>query len=106
MAGPQKNLLVLWGCQWSLCLGLFSGEGELIDQVASRIGEALDTSAGLWLGLHHDYLAWKGAQDAIVDCQKEAHARNHMVAAYFLELWRRALEQQTVTITLCNMTRT
>ena len=40
-------------------------------------------SAGLWLDLHHDYLAWKGVQDAIVDCQKKTHARNHMVAAYF-----------------------
>ena len=40
-------------------------------------------SAGLWLDLHHDYLAWKGVQDAIVDCQKETHARNHMVVAYF-----------------------
>lgn len=37
---------------------------------------------------------------------KRKHKLEHMVAAYFLELWRRALEQQTVTITLCNMTRT
>ena len=28
-----------------------------------------------------------------------------MVVAYFLGLWCRALERQTVTITLCNMTR-
>ena len=43
---------------------IVSGEGELTDQVASRIGEALGLSAGLWFGLHDDYLAWKGAQDA------------------------------------------
>ena len=71
------------GLRMELVSGIISGEGELTDQVATKIGQALGTSAELWLGLHDDYLAWKGAQDATVDCQKKTHARNHMVAAYF-----------------------
>ena len=80
------------GLPMELVSGIISGKGELTEQVATKIGQALGMSAGLWLGLHHDYLAWKGAQDAIVDCQKKTHARNHMVVAYFLSLWCRALE--------------
>lgn len=41
---------------------IISGDRELTEQVATRIGQALGTSAGLWLGLHDDYLAWQGAQ--------------------------------------------
>ena len=44
--------------------GIISGEGELTDQVATKIGQALGTSAELWLGLHDDYLAWQGTQSA------------------------------------------
>ena len=71
------------GLPMELVSWIISGKGELTEQVATKIGQALGMSVGLWLGLHHDYLAWQGAQDAIVDCQKETHARNHMVAAYF-----------------------
>ena len=52
------------GLSMELVSGIISGDRELTEQVATRIGQALGTSAGLWLGLHDDYLAWKGAQDA------------------------------------------
>lgn len=41
---------------------IISGERELTDQVANKIGQALGTSAELWLGLHDDYLAWQETQ--------------------------------------------
>lgn len=44
--------------------GIISGERELTKQAATRIREALGTSAVLWLGLHDDYLAWQGTQSA------------------------------------------
>lgn len=44
--------------------GILSGDRELTEHVAGKIGEALGTSAGLWLGLHDDYLAWQGTQSA------------------------------------------
>ena len=43
---------------------IISGDRELTEQVATRIGQALGTSAGLWLGFHDDYLAWQGTQSA------------------------------------------
>lgn len=52
------------GLPIELVSGIISGEGELTDQVATKIGQALGTSAELWLGLHHDYLAWQGTQSA------------------------------------------
>jgi hypothetical protein len=44
--------------------GILSGDRELTEHVAGKIGEALGTSARLWFGLHHDYLAWQGTQSA------------------------------------------
>jgi len=52
------------GLPMELVFGIISGEGELTDQVATKIGQALGTSAELWLGLHDDYLAWQGTQSA------------------------------------------
>ena len=52
------------GLPMELASGIISGERELTDQVASRIGQVLGTSAELWLGLHDDYLAWQGTQSA------------------------------------------
>ena len=52
------------GLPMELVSGIISGEGELTDQVATKIGQALGTSAELWLGLHDDYLAWQGTQSA------------------------------------------
>ena len=52
------------GLPMELVSGIISGEGELTDRVASRIGQALGTSAELWLGLHDNYLAWQGTQSA------------------------------------------
>lgn len=52
------------GPPMELVSGIISDEGELTEQVATKIGQALGMSAGLWLGLHHDYLAWQGTQSA------------------------------------------
>ena len=52
------------GLPMELVSGIISGEGELTDQVATKIGQTLGTSAELWLGLHDDYLAWQGTQSA------------------------------------------
>ena len=52
------------GLPMELVSGIISDEGELTEQVATKIEQALGTSAELWLGLHHDYLAWQGTQSA------------------------------------------
>ena len=52
------------GLPMELASGIISGERELTEQVATKIGQALGMSAELWLGLHDDYLAWQGTQSA------------------------------------------